>query len=421
MKYKIVGGNRLSGQVKIGGNKNAILPCMAAAILTGGVVRLENVPDIADVEVLAELIEGIGGRVKREGATLEIDGSNIHLADIPEVLSNKLRASMLLAGPMLARFGKVAFHHPGGDVIGVRSLKAHFDGFEKLGFALESQDRWYKFDGQRKGGEVGIFMEEASVTAVENIIMAAVLGSGQVTIQNCPEEPHVVDLCRMLNQMGARIDGFGSSKIVVEGVEFLNGTTYRIGSDFVEFGTYAVAAAITGGEIVIANCNLEGWESILLPMKKMGIVFEAEGNLPAGGVRVKAEKLVGIPKLHTNIWPGFPSDMVSIMIVLATQAEGVSLIHDWMYESRFFFVDKLIGMGAQITIADPHRVLVYGKTELLGRNMDSPDIRAGMAMVLAALIAKEESVISRAELVERGYEDVVGKLSQLGANISREE
>lgn len=421
MKYKIVGGKKLSGEITIGGNKNAILPCMAASILADEVIVIENVPSISDVVVMSEILRKLGAIVTRENNHIKIDSTGVKNIDIPEVLSSKLRASILLAGPMLARFGSVNFSHPGGDVIGVRSLKSHFDGFRELGYEVVSDDLRYSVRGGRSAGEVGIFMEEASVTATENIIMAAVLGKNKVVLKNCAQEPHIVDLCQMLNQMGAKIDGFGTSKIVIEGVENLKGTTYRIGSDFVEFGTYAVAAAITGGQIKFLNCSLTDWEPILVPMKKMGLEFETQGNPPAGGVMVKGKDLVGISKLHTNIWPGFPSDMISIMIILATQSAGVSLIHDWMYESRFFFVDKLIGMGAHITIADPHRVLVYGKTELVGRNMDSPDIRAGMAMVLAALIAKGESTISRAELVERGYEDVVSKLKSLGADISVEE
>lgn len=416
MKYKIVGGNELSGEVRIGGNKNAVLPCMAAAVLTEEKVRIENVPEIDDVLVMSDILKDLGAVVVRDGDAIEISGSIVS-KPISEELSAKLRASVLLAGPMLARFGKVQFHHPGGDVIGVRSLAAHFEGFRSLGYELTTNDLSYTLEGKGQDSEVSIFMEEASVTAAENIIMAAVLGRVRVVVRNCPEEPHIVDLCQLLNKMGGKISGFGTSEIVIDGVESLSGGTHRIGSDFVEFGTYAVAAAITGGEITISNCSLGGWEPVLLPMKKMGICFEENGDK----VLVSTSGLRSISKLHTNIWPGFPSDMVSIMIVLATQASGVSLIHDWMYESRFFFVDKLIRMGAHITIADPHRVLVYGKTDLIGRSVDSPDIRAGMAMVLAALIAQGESVISRAELVERGYEKVVEKLSSLGAQISRIE
>lgn len=417
MKLKIVGGNKLSGRVRIGGNKNAVLPCMAGAILTSGVLTIENVPAISDVEVMAKILIGLGAKIEREGDVMRIDGSGITKGIIPDELSSKLRASVLLAGPMLARFGTVGFHHPGGDVIGVRSLKSHFDGFRELGYETENGNLQYQIVGVRKPGDIEMFMEEASVTATENIIMASVLGEGVVTIKNAAGEPHVVDLCQMLNQMGARITGIGSSKIVIEGVPHLSSAKYRIGSDFVEFGTYAVAAVITGGEIEISNCPIDDLEPVLVPMRKMGMEFFVDKDK----VTVSASNLRSISKLHTNIWPGFPSDMISIMIVLATQSSGVSLIHDWMYESRFFFVDKLIGMGAHITIADPHRVLVYGKTDLVGRQMDSPDIRAGMALVLAALIADGESTISRAELIERGYENVVEKLRLLGANITAVE
>lgn len=416
MKYKIVGGKKLTGEITIGGNKNAILPCMAASILADEVVTIENVPNISDVEVLSSILSQLGAVVDRNNNQIKIDPRGVKNIEIPEELSSKLRASILLAGPMLARFGSVKISHPGGDVIGVRSLKAHFDGFRAMGYDVSSDDLRYSIEGNRSDSEVNIFMEEASVTATENIVMASVVGKGSVVIKNCAQEPHIVDLCQMLNQMGANIVGFGSSKIVVSGVDALKGTIYKIGSDFVEFGTYAVAAAITGGRVKFLNCSLSDWEPVLVPMKKMGLNIEIAEN----DVIVSGGELRAINKLHTNIWPGFPSDMISIMIVLATQSNGVSLIHDWMYESRFFFVDKLIGMGAHITIADPHRVLVYGKTALLRRNMDSPDIRAGMALVLAALIAEGESTISRAELVERGYEDVVSKLRSLGADISCE-
>jgi UDP-N-acetylglucosamine 1-carboxyvinyltransferase len=420
VQYTVQGGQKLSGSISIGGNKNSVLPCLAACLLTKDPVTLTNIPDISDIHVMLEIFEQIGVSYEWiNKSTLKIQANDLQDSVLPKDLGSKLRASILLVGPLLARTGEARFSHPGGDIIGKRTLSTHFIGFEALGFEFEKHDLDYRgFRASTPSGTVSIFQEEASVTGTENVLMAAALGQCKFTLKNCPEEPHIVDLCNLLSQMGAQIQGIGTSTITVTGVDTLHGTEFRIGQDFMELGTYAIAAAITKGQITLTNCNLEGMEPVVLHLEKMGVTFIDNDD---NSVTVTGKNLKGTSKLHTNIWPGFPSDLMSPAIVLATQAEGVSLLHDWMYESRMFFVDKLINMGAHITIADPHRVIVYGPTKLYGRTLESPDIRAGMALVLAALIAEGKSTINRAELIERGYENVVEKLTTLGAQIERNE
>jgi UDP-N-acetylglucosamine 1-carboxyvinyltransferase len=420
VQYFITGGNKLNGTISISGNKNSVLPCLAACLLTEEPVILHNIPQISDVLVMLDIFTSLGVTYEQiDEQTIKIQANQIHNSVLPKDLVSKLRASILLVGPLLARTGHAEFSHPGGDIIGKRTLSTHFDGFKALGYSFEINDQEYKGSKNTDlNSTITVFQEEASVTGTENVIMAAVLGKATLVLKNCPEEPHIVDLCHLLNQMGAQIEGTGTSTLKITGVEKLQGAEFTIGQDFMEMGTYAIAAAITGGQITLQNCTLDNMEPIINPFKKMGIQFSQNGN---NSVTVTAQELLSIPKLHTNIWPGFPSDLMSPVILLATQAKGVSLLHDWMYESRMFFVDKLINMGAHITIADPHRVIVYGPTKLNGRRVESPDIRAGMTLVLAALAAEGESVINRAELVERGYEDVVTKLRSLGANIERKE
>lgn len=417
-KYIIEGGYKLNGKIYLSGNKNAILPCLAACLLTEEEVTLNNVPKIADVDVYLELLQFLGASVKRGEDWVKVQCSQVSTTSLPEELVSKLRASVLFAGPLLGRCGRVEFSHPGGDVIGRRSILPHLEGFKELGYSFSAHDQKRTYKGSRHqadGREKHLFLSEASVTGTENLVMASCLGEAKVIIKNCAEEPHVVDLCNLLIAMGAKITGVGTSTLIVEGVRKLSGTEFTIRADHIEFGTYAIAAALTRGEIEISKNNLSELEPIIYPLKLMGVKFkENEYSFIISGGDLQA-----IPKLKIHLWPGFPTDMMSAAIVLATQAKGVSLMHDWMYESRMFFVDKLIAMGAQITIADPHRVLIYGSTPLYGRNLETPDIRAGMAMVLAALIAEGESVIDRVELIERGYEDVVGKLTSLGAHIQR--
>ncbi|MBI3486014.1 UDP-N-acetylglucosamine 1-carboxyvinyltransferase [Candidatus Daviesbacteria bacterium] len=414
--YLIEGGNRLFGSVSISGNKNSILPCMAAALLTSDEVILRNVPQISDVSIMVLLMQQLGAEVEVGDHFLKITTPNIKTSKLSEDLVNKLRASILLAGPLLARSKKVEFSHPGGDIIGQRSIETHLAGFKQLGFSISVSDRDYKIKGGIDSKEKIFFMDEPSVTATENLILTCSLNEGKIILKNCASEPHIVDLCNLLKKMGVKFSGIGTNNLTIEGAKKLSGAEFSVGSDFVEFGTYVVAAAITKGEIKLYNCPLENLEPITHPLKKMGVKFQENSD---GSVSVSSQNLVAIPKLITNIWPGFPTDLMSALIVLATQAKGVSLMHDWMYESRMFFVDKLINMGANITISDPHRVLVYGPTKLHARELETPDIRAGMALVLAALVAKGTSVINRAELIERGYEDVTNNLAKLGAKIQK--
>lgn len=410
MQYKITGGKKLSGEISVSGNKNSILPCLSAALLTEEEVILENVPEISDVEIFLKIFDELGVSHKRVDKSIIINAGKIEKSSIPDNLATKLRASILLAGPILSRLGKVEFHFPGGDVIGRRTIEPHIKGFKSLGFSVETEDLKFNISGVAKSVE--IFLEEASVMATENLILASVLGNSEVSLRNCASEPHVQDLCNLLISMGGKIEGVGSDTIKITGVPKLNGTKFRIGCDYIEIATYAVAAAITGGNIKIKSdtCDLE---PILVELDKFGVNISQKD----GSYLVEESKIIAAPKVITNIWPGFPTDLMSVVIVLATQADGVTLCHDWMYESRMFFVDKLISMGANITIADPHRVLVNGPTKLHGRVVDTPDIRAGMALVLAALVADGETTINKVELIERGYEDVVGKLSSLGADI----
>lgn len=414
MKYIVRGGNKLHGEVKISGNKNSILPCMAAALLTDEEVTLENVPDISDVKVYLEIFDELGVKYQRDGRVLKVKADRIKSSSIPDELAVKLRASILFAGPLLSVIGKVDFSFPGGDVIGRRTINPHLDGFKSLGFTVKSSDLKFKISGSFKKNVI-IFLEEASVMATENLILASVLGNSRVKIRNCASEPQVVDLCNLLNSMGAQIEGIGSDVITIQGVEKLHGTKFRIGSDYIEIATYAIASFITGGDIKILcteNLDLQPIEVIL---NKFGLNLNIKDEV----ISIDSGNITSVPVVKTNIWPGFPTDLMSAVIVLATQARGITLCHDWMYESRMFFVDKLIAMGANITIADPHRVLVSGPSKLYGRIVDTPDIRAGMALVLASLVADGETIIDNVELIERGYEDVVGKLKKLGVDIKR--
>lgn len=416
----IEGGNKLSGKIAVSGNKNSILPCIAASLLTEEEVILKNASQISDAEVMLEILENLGAYVRKEGDTISITAAGIKSHVIPEELTSKLRASVLIAGALLGRLGRVEFIHPGGDVIGRRSIDLHIEGFISLGFSFEINDRSYKGEhGDKFTDKRQVFLDQPTVTGTENLILASVLGDFEVILKNCAKEPHVVDLCNLLNKMGAKIEGIGESTLKITGVKKLNGAEFTIGPDYIEMATYAAAAALTKGHIEIENCKLEGLETISSSFKKTGISLVQKSP---NSVVVYGNKILPVadfPGIVVGPWPSFPTDLMSIFIVLATQANGLTLLHDWMYETRMFFVDKLITMGANITIADPHRVLVYGPSLLKGRDLETPDIRAGMSLVLAALCAKGSSTIHRLELIERGYEDVALKLTSLGANIRK--
>lgn len=419
MKYIINGGHHLVGKIRVSGNKNSVFPCIGAALLTEEEVILENISDLKDTEVLIQIIKKLGVDVEKKGSTIKIKASEIRHFNLPEDLMVKLRGSIVLVGAILSRVGKVNFYHPGGDTIGRRSIETHIEAFKALGASFKRDNAKLSLnlaEGSAAGSS-DIFLQEASVTATENLILASVVGQRQITLRNCAKEPHISDLCKMLVQMGAQIEGIGTDTLKISGVNKLRGTKFSIGADFVEVGTYVVAAAITGGQIKIEGIENSFLEPVLVPLQSFGIKIEQQ----EGSITVYPSKLKSVPKLITNIWPGFPTDLMSVVIVLATQSKGVILCHDWMYEGRMFFVDKLITMGAKIILADPHRVLVYGPDKLRGKILETPDIRAGMALVMAALAAKGKSTINQAELIERGYEDVVRKLKGIGADIERVE
>jgi UDP-N-acetylglucosamine 1-carboxyvinyltransferase len=352
----------------------------------------------------------------------EITTHDIAATEIPLELAKRIRASILFAGPLLARASRVGLPPPGGDIIGRRRLDTHFLALSALGAQIES-DGLYNLSANKLVG-VEIFLDEASVTATENAVMAAVLAEGRTTIENAASEPHIQDLCNMLNQMGAKISGIGSNILYIEGVKSLSGTEFRIGADYMEVGSFVGLAAVTHGEIIIEDAAPQHMKMTKLAFGKLGIYWERDGEnirVPPGqSMRVVSDMGDMIPKIDDAPWPGFPPDLTSIITVVATQVEGTILIHEKMFESRMFFVDKLIGMGARIVLCDPHRAVVAGPSRLSGAELVSPDVRAGMAMVIAALCAEGESVIDNVDQIERGYENLVPRLKQLGARIRRE-
>lgn len=422
-RYIIDGSYPIRGRVRASGNKNAALPCIAAALLTDETVVLKNIPDIEDVHVMLEVLESLGASVKKEKTkgSYRISASDITSSEIPLALAKKIRASILFAGPLLARTGKIQMSPPGGDVIGRRRLDTHFLALSALGAQVEV-DGVFMLSANKLVG-VEIFLDEASVTATENAIMAAVLAEGKTVIQNAASEPHVQDLCNMLNGMGAKIEGIGSNILRIAGVKRLGGTEFKIGSDYMEVGSFIGLAAVTRGELEIEDASPRHLKMTKLAFAKLGIHWERDGEdiriAPGQSLKVIPDMGGMIPKIDDAPWPGFPPDLTSIITVVATQVEGTVLIHEKMFDARMFFVDKLIGMGARIVLCDPHRAVVSGPARLTGTELTSPDVRAGMAMVIAAICAEGTSVIHNVYQIERGYEDLVGRLNKLGAQISR--
>jgi len=419
-KYLIEGGYPLKGIIKPNGNKNAALPAIAAALLTDEEVILRNIPHIEDVNIMLEISKQLGATVKNiDKNTLSIKGG-ISSTTINPDLGKKIRTSILFAGPLLARAGEAILPPPGGDVIGRRRLDTHFIALSELGCRIEISTNFKMTANKLVGKE--IFLDETSVTGTENAVMAAVLAEGNTTILNAASEPHVQDLCNMLISMGAKIDGVGSNIIKISGVEKLHGTDFTIGTDFMEVGSLIGLAAVTRGEIEIANANPENMRMSRLVFGKLGIRWETDGKsiFVPGHQELKVISDIGgmIPKIDDSPWPGFPPDLISIIIVTATQVEGTVLIFEKMFESRMFFIDKLVSMGAKIILCDPHRAVVSGPARLKGLELSSPDIRAGMALVLAALCAEGSSVINNVIQIERGYESLPERLRKLGAKIS---
>ncbi len=423
-RFIVEGGRRLEGTIRPGGNKNAALPILAACILTDEPVTLRNLPDIEDVRVMLQILEGLGGSVDR----LEANVVRVHIkgecSSTPDpALSRKIRASILLAGPLLARCGSVAVAKPGGDAIGRRRVDTHLLALEALGAQIEVSAHEYRMSARALKGK-NMFLDEASVTATENAIMAAALAEGQTFIYNAAAEPHVQDLCRFLNALGANIEGIATNSLTIHGVDSLHGGEFTIPSDHIEVGSYIGLAAVTRSELLIEEGVPEHMQSVRLMLEKLGVEIKFEGNnirVPKDQeLRVRYDIGAAVPKIDDGPWPLFPADLLSIMIVVATQAEGTVMIFEKMFESRLFFTDKLIGMGARIILCDPHRAIIVGGGRLFGAEISSPDIRAGMALLLAALCAKGESIIHNVHQIDRGYERIDERLNALGARIRRE-
>lgn len=419
-EYRIEGGFPIKGKITAAGNKNAALPCIAAALLTEEKVTLRNIPEIEDAGVMFKILQGLGASVKKvEKHVWEVCAEKASATLIPPELSKKIRASILFAGPLIARFGKASMMPPGGDVIGRRRLDTHFLALTELGARVDIDGK-FEFSANKLVGD-DIFLDETSVTATENALMAAVLAEGRTTITNAASEPHVQDLCKMLVAMGAKITGVGSNILTIDGVKKLHGCDFAIGPDYMEIGSFIGLAAATRGSVTIENINPPDMRPLRIAFGKLGIRWNITGNTleVAAGQDMKVNPDLGgmIPKIDDSPWPGFPPDLTSIMTVVATQVEGSVLIFEKMFESRMFFVDKLIGMGARITLCDPHRAVVSGPCVLHGDKLVSPDVRAGMAMVIAAMIARGESSISNVYQIERGYENLIPRLKALGAHI----
>jgi UDP-N-acetylglucosamine 1-carboxyvinyltransferase len=422
-KFIIKGGSPLSGTVTPSGNKNAALPALAATLLTSQEVVLRNIPRIRDVEAMTELLSGLGALVEwRDENVLAVRADQVSHTDVDAGWAERIRASFLLAGPLLARFGEAEMPPPGGDVIGRRRLDPHLDAFRALGARVD-YDRGYLLRAPDGLHACDFFMDEPSVMATENALMAAALTPGSTVIHNAATEPHVQDLARLLMQMGARIEGIGSNRLVVHGQEELGGADYTIGPDYIEVASFIALAACTGGELRVKDVIQEDLRMTRLAFERLGcrIDFE-EGDavVPSGQVlRVKDDEGEAISKIEDGPWPAFPADLTSIALAMATQAEGMVLIHEKMFENRLFFVDKLVSMGARVIVCDPHRAVVSGPSRLHGERMESPDIRAGMAMLIAALCAEGTSEIGNIRQIDRGYERIDERLRALGARIER--
>ena len=423
--FVIDGGTPLSGTVVPAGNKNGALPILAASLLTSEKLVIANVPRISDVDSMLALLEGIGVAVEWTGAnevTLcakDVSGE----AELDRDCAERIRASFLLAGPLLARFGRAAMPPPGGDVIGRRRLDPHLDALGALG-ATMTHGRDIVLEAPEGGLHAAqIFMDEPSVMATENALLAAVLTPGETLIGNAASEPHVQDLARMLSKMGADIRGIGSNVMTVSGSDELGGCSHSIGPDHIEIGSFMALAGVTGGEMRIVNTDPPDLQMIRLVFSKLGLHTELEGGdvLVPGGQKLVAARDVGEykSKIQDGPWPAFPADLTSIAVALATQCEGSVLIHEWMFENRLIFTDKLVLMGADITLCDPHRAIVSGPSRLRGERVDSPDIRAGMAMLIAALCADGRSEIGNVSQIDRGYERIDQRLRELGAKIER--
>lgn len=424
-RFIIRGGSKLSGAFSPMGNKNAALPMLAASVLTDEPVVLRNVPRIVDVEVMGELLASLGADVSFDGHTARVCAKGLRPRPLDPGLCRRVRSSILLAGPLAARHGRAVLPPPGGDVIGRRRLDSHFGGLRALGIEVSSSPP-FRFRRRTLRG-ADILQDEASVTATENLLMAAVLAEGRTTVFNAACEPHVCELARLLVRMGARIEGIGTNRLVVDGVARLHGAEADVEPDYIEAGSFLAAAAATRGELVIRGApGPDTTHIIARAFRTLGIEWSVnakgdwalEARQPR---RIRADAGGALPKIEDGPWPAFPSDLMSVAIVLATQVRGSALFFEKMFESRMYFVDRLIEMGAQVIQCDPHRVVTHGPARLHGQILTSPDIRAGMSLLIAALCARGVSVIENAQMIDRGYERVDERLRELGADIEREE
>jgi len=413
-KFVVTGGRKLEGEIALSGNKNSALKLIPAALLASTPTTLTNVPAISDVKIMVELLRGLGVKVDYRGHTMTIDPSGLRSFVPDPDLCARIRASVVLAAPLLVRFGRTVVTPPGGDQIGDRFLDTHFAMMQKLGVAMERKNGQYFLNWKtKKGGN--LFLEEASVTATEMALMLGTAIKEGLKVENAAAEPHITDLGQLLTKMGAGVRGLGSNTLEVSAGK-LKGVDYKVVPDHIEGGTFMIAAAVTGGYIKITDFIPEHYRMALINLASMGVKYKLGQN----SVEVFPSKLVATKKkIKAQPWPGFPTDLMSPFIVLATQTEGTILCHDWMYEWRMFFVDDLIGMGANIFIADPHRVIISGPTKLMADKLYCKDIRAGISLILAAMAAKGTSEINNIEAVERGYENVEARLQALGADIKR--
>ncbi len=422
--FVIEGGQPLGGRVRAAGNKNGALPVLAACLLTSEPVVLSNVPRIRDVETMIALISALGAEAEWTGENeVRVQAADVSSHELDPELSRRIRASFLLAGPLLARVGRASVPPPGGDVIGRRRLDPHIHALAELGAEVDIGDRFELRTAGLRGKH--IFLDEASVMATENTVMAAVLSPGETVIGNAACEPHIQDLCRFLVTLGAQIEGIESNVLRIQGVDSLSGGEWRICPEHIEVGSFVGLAAVTGGDVTVDGVEPKDLAAILPIFERLGVHVEIEGaslRVPPEQELVIQDDLGGqIPKIEDGPWPAFPADLTSIAVIVATQARGTVLIFEKMFESRLFFVDKLVSMGARIILCDPHRAVVTGPTRLYGQQMSSPDIRAGMAMLLAALCAEGTSTIGNIGEIDRGYERIDERLRSLGARIERIE
>lgn len=426
-RFVIEGGRPLAGTIVPAGNKNAALPILAACLLTDEEVIVDNVPQIVDVHTLLALLDDIGVSVREVGPnSLALKADTVHTTVLDPELCGRLRASLLLAGPLLARAGSVELPLPGGDFIGRRRVDTHMLAFRALGANVDASGRSYVIragDGGLHGAD--IFLDEASVTATENAVAAAVLAPGHTVIENAACEPHVQDLCRFLNELGARITGVGTNVLHIDGVDRLHGGRFRVGPDHIEIASFIGLGAITNSDLTIPDVRPEDLRMILLTFERLGIRVELDGTTlrvpPGQDLRVEPDEGDAIPKVDDGIWPAFPADLTSIAAAVATQLHGTVMIFEKMFENRLFFVDKLVAMGARIVLCDPHRAVISGPARLYGERVESPDIRAGMAMLIAGLAAEGVTTIGNVRQIDRGYERIDERLRAVGARIERED